>query len=51
MVISHNMPHIFQITDRIHVHRLGRRVGILDPKRHTMADAVALMTGVKDWGS
>jgi fructose transport system ATP-binding protein len=45
MLISHNMPHVFDIADRIHIHRLGRRVAVVSPKTHTMADAVAIMTG------
>ena len=39
------MPAIFEVADRIHVHRLGRRVGVVDPKEITMADAVAFITG------
>jgi fructose transport system ATP-binding protein len=39
------MPAIFEVADRIHVHRLGRRVGVVDPKDITMADAVAYITG------
>jgi len=45
VLISHNMPHVFEVADRIHVARLGRRVAVLDPKRVTMSDAVAVMTG------
>lgn len=47
VLISHNMPHVFEVADRIHVHRLGRRLCIIDPKEHTMSDAVAFMTGAK----
>lgn len=43
--ISHNMPHVFEVADRIAVLRLGEMVGYLDPKRHTIDDAVAAMTG------
>ena len=45
VLISHNMPHVFEIADRIHIHRLGRRLCVIDPKSATMNDAVALMTG------
>ena len=45
VLISHNMPHVFEVADRIHVHRLGRRIAVLDPKSVGMADAVAIMTG------
>lgn len=45
VLISHNMPHVFEIADRIHVHRLGKRLCVVDPKSISMSDAVALMTG------
>ena len=48
ILISHNMPHVFEVSDRIHVHRLGRRLCVIDPKEHSMSDAVALMTGAKE---
>ena len=45
ILISHNMPHVFEVADRIHIHRLGKRLCVIDPKQHTMSDAVAYMTG------
>jgi fructose transport system ATP-binding protein len=45
VLISHNMPHVFEIADRIHVHRLGRRVTVVDPRERSMSDVVSLMTG------
>jgi fructose transport system ATP-binding protein len=45
VLISHNMPHVFEVADRIHIHRLGRRLTVIDPKAYSMSDAVALMTG------
>jgi len=48
ILISHNMPHVFEVADRIHVHRLGKRLCVIDPKNHTMNDAVAYMTGAKE---
>ncbi len=45
ILISHNMPHVFEVADRIHIHRLGRRLTVIDPKKQTMSDAVAMMTG------
>ncbi|KAB0570721.1 sugar ABC transporter ATP-binding protein [Brucella pituitosa] len=45
VLISHNMPHVFEVADRIHIHRLGRRLTVVDPKEYSMSDAVALMTG------
>ena len=45
ILISHNMPHVFEVADRIHIQRLGRRATVITPKTHSMADAVAIMTG------
>jgi len=47
VLISHNMPQIFEIADRIHIHRLGRRLTVIDPKSYTMSDAVSFMTGAR----
>lgn len=47
VLISHNMPHVFEVADRIHIHRLGRRLCVIDPKKYSMSDAVAFMTGAK----
>ncbi|MBU2147276.1 MAG: ATP-binding cassette domain-containing protein, partial [Alphaproteobacteria bacterium] len=48
VLISHNMPHVFEVADRIHIHRLGRRLLVIDPKEYSMSDAVAFMTGAKE---
>jgi fructose transport system ATP-binding protein len=45
VVISHDIPHVFELADRIHVQRLGRRVAVLDPRAVAMRDLVAVMTG------
>ncbi|TMD04476.1 MAG: sugar ABC transporter ATP-binding protein [Chloroflexi bacterium] len=45
VLISHNMPQVFEIADRLHVMRLGRRVATITPASHSMTEAVALMTG------
>jgi fructose transport system ATP-binding protein len=45
ILISHNMPHVFEVADRIHIHRLGRRLAVINPRKHSMSDAVAMMTG------
>ncbi|HSV36509.1 MAG TPA: ATP-binding cassette domain-containing protein [Ramlibacter sp.] len=47
ILISHNMPHVFEIADRIHIQRLGRRAAVVDPKAISMSDTVAVMTGAK----
>ncbi len=48
ILISHNMPHVFEVADRVHVHRLGRRLCVIKPSDYTMSDAVAFMTGAKE---
>jgi fructose transport system ATP-binding protein len=45
ILISHNMPNVFEVADRVHIQRLGRAVGVITPKSHTPAEAVAIMTG------
>jgi fructose transport system ATP-binding protein len=45
VLISHNMPHVFEVADRIQIMRLGRRIAVIDPKKYSMSDAVAIMTG------
>jgi len=45
VLISHNMPHVFEIADRIHIQRLGRRVALVDKNSVSMSEAVAIMTG------
>jgi fructose transport system ATP-binding protein len=47
ILISHNMPHVFEIADRIHIQRLGRRAAVVNPKAISMSDTVAIMTGAK----
>src|SRR3954449_3091642 len=45
VLISHNMPEVFEVADRIEVLRLGQRVARLRPKEVTMEDIVSAMTG------
>ncbi|ANJ26116.1 ATP-binding cassette domain-containing protein [Agromyces aureus] len=45
ILISHNMPHVFDVADRIHIQRLGKRAATITPQTHSMTDAVAIMTG------
>lgn len=45
ILISHNMPQVFEVADRIHVARLGKRAAMVTPKSHSMNDVVAIMTG------
>ncbi len=46
VLISHNMPHVFELTDRIFVMRHGRCVGDLVTREASMGEVVSLMTGV-----
>ena len=48
ILISHNMPHVFEVADRIHIHRLGKRHAVIDPGNFSMSDAVAIMTGAME---
>jgi fructose transport system ATP-binding protein len=48
ILISHNMPHVFEVADRIHIHRLGKRLCVIKPGDYTMSDAVAFMTGARE---
>ena len=45
ILISHDMPHVFELADRIQIMRLGRRVAVVTPQTHSMPEAVAIMTG------
>jgi fructose transport system ATP-binding protein len=45
VLISHDMPQVFEIADRIHVHRLGRRTAVVEPSQCSMTEVVGLMTG------
>src|SRR5215475_7379611 len=50
ILISHDMPHVFDLADRIHIQRLGRRIAVIKPNEYSMSDAVAIMTGAKQVG-
>ncbi len=45
ILVSHNMPQVFEVADRIHIQRLGKRAAVVTPKSHSMTDVVAIMTG------
>ena len=45
ILITHDMPHVFELADRIQIMRLGRRVAVVTPQTHSMPEAVAIMTG------
>jgi fructose transport system ATP-binding protein len=45
ILISHDMPHVFEVADRIQIMRLGRRAALTTPTKNTMSEVVAIMTG------
>ena len=45
ILVSHNMPHVFEVADRIHIQRLGKCAATVAPSTHSMNEAVAIMTG------
>jgi fructose transport system ATP-binding protein len=45
ILISHDMPQVWEVADRVHVQRLGRRIAVVDPKQVSSSDGVAVMTG------
>ena len=45
ILISHNMPQVFEVADRVHIQRLGKRIAVIEPREFSMSDAVAIMTG------
>jgi fructose transport system ATP-binding protein len=47
ILISHNMPHVWAVADRVHVQRLGHCAGVVKPATTTAEEAVAIMTGAK----
>jgi fructose transport system ATP-binding protein len=47
ILISHNMPHVFEIADRIHIARLGKRACVVNPKHISMSETVSVMTGAR----
>jgi len=45
VLVSHNMPEVLQVSDRIEVLRLGRRVATFKASKASMEDLVGAMTG------
>lgn len=51
VLVSHNMPQVFEVADRIHIQRLGRRAATVTPQSHTMSEVVAILTGAASFSS
>ena len=49
VLISHSMPHVLEVADRIQVMRLGTRVATLPVQGTTVEDLVGAMTGALDF--
>ncbi len=49
--ISHSMPHVMEVSDRVQVLRLGRRVATYQTKDTTVEELVGAMTGALDVGA
>jgi simple sugar transport system ATP-binding protein len=45
VLISHNLPEVFEVADRIEVLRLGRRVARYNAAETSMEEIVGAMTG------
>jgi fructose transport system ATP-binding protein len=45
ILISHSMPDVFEVADRIQIQRLGQRAGVVTPETHSRSDVVGVMTG------
>ncbi|MBK0417528.1 sugar ABC transporter ATP-binding protein [Leucobacter sp. CSA1] len=43
--ISHSMPHVMEVSDRVQILRLGTRVATLDAQQTSMEELVGYMTG------
>jgi fructose transport system ATP-binding protein len=48
ILISHDMPQVWEVADRIHIQRLGKRIAVIDPQQVSSSDGVAIMTGALD---
>jgi ABC-type sugar transport system ATPase subunit len=47
IMISHNLPEVFEVADRITILRLGRTVRQMRREEASMDDVVAFMTGAR----
>jgi len=47
-LISHNLPQVLEIADRIHIHRHGRRAAVVRPSETSLREVVGVMTGIDE---
>lgn len=48
VLISHSMPHVIEVADRVQVMRLGTRVATYDASKTNVEQLVGAMTGALD---
>lgn len=48
VLISHSMPHVLEVADRVHVMRLGTRVATFEGPKTSVEELVGAMTGALD---
>lgn len=48
VLISHSMPHVLDVADRVHVLRHGKRVAVMEAKNTNVEELVGAMTGALD---
>ncbi|WP_265522301.1 ATP-binding cassette domain-containing protein [Oerskovia flava] len=48
VLISHSMPHVLEVSDRVHVMRQGRRVAVYEAAQSSVEELVGAMTGALD---
>jgi len=48
ILISHSLDDVFQVSDRIHVQRRGRRVGVVQTAESTTQDVLGLIVGAEE---
>ncbi len=45
VVVSHSIPQVFDVADRIHVQFMGKRAAVVSPRTFTRTDVIAIMSG------
>jgi hypothetical protein len=45
ILISHDVPRVFEVPDRMDIQLLGRRVAVVTPMTQTMSTAAGITTG------
>lgn len=48
ILISHSLDDVFQVSDRIHVQRRGRRVGVVETAKSSTQEVLAMIVGAEE---